>query len=133
VHGPDRAAHRHRGQPALNAVGIEDFDYLLRDLARGFGDHALVRAATYTTTIKGRFIIDPFDVSQNPADNGLNVTKTIFSYDARHEFEFLGPGVAPPVLHDHLVIRGIEYEIVKIDKDDLGEHVLTLLRTEGAV
>jgi hypothetical protein len=114
---------------------LSDFDHLLRDLATGFGTTATVLrkgANALVHTIEGRFLIDPFDVAQSPDPSGLNVTQTWFYYDQRHEYEPpLVPGVAAPALHDLLVIRGQEYEVIKIDKDDLGEHALQLLKVSG--
>lgn len=112
---------------------LSDFDPLLGELAKAFGEYAVVRQGQYRTTIKGRFIVDPYEVGQPPAENGINVTTTKFSYDARNEYALAVPGApGPPRLHDLLIIRGIEYEIVNIDKDDLGEHALSLLQTQGA-
>jgi hypothetical protein len=114
---------------------LSDFDPLLGELAIGFGEPAIVRArdaASVPHIIDGRFIIDPYDVPQSPAEQGLNVTQTKFYYDQRTEYAMAGPGIFPPVIHDKLIIRGTEYEIVKIDRDDLGEHALSLLMVGAA-
>lgn len=111
---------------------LTDFDHLLRDLATGFGTPATVMRRGVGATvhmIEGRFLIDPFDVSQSPDPSALNVTQTWFYYDERHEYEPpQPPGIGPPALHDLLLIRNQEYEVVKIDRDDLGEAALQLLK-----
>jgi hypothetical protein len=112
---------------------LSDFDPLLGCLAMGFGEPAIVVRRGINArdhVIEGRFAVDPFDVSQAPDPSALNVTQIWFYYDHRSWYQRreLPQGVAAPVLHDLLIIREQEFEIVKIDKDDLGEHALQLLR-----
>lgn len=113
---------------------LSDFDNLLQDLATGFGTIAVMADGQ---RIEGRFIVDPFDVLQAPAEQGLSVTTTIFYYEPGQQVR----RGRWPELHDTLVIEDrrkingriaftkLEYEIVKIDRDDLGEHALHLLQT----
>lgn len=75
--------------------------------------------------ITGRFQIDPQEVTlPGPAPEGLNTTQTWFYVDSNHvAYPDRRPGE-----HDLLWLRGLWWEIVQIDADDLGELGYRLIR-----
>jgi hypothetical protein len=100
------------------------FNPLLRQLRKAFGEDAWPEAAPVNAPIKGRFAINPFQVPLQPSESGLTVTQIWFYYDARRD---LPANVRPPKQGDYLSIRGVRYEVVDVQIDDLGEHGLQLL------
>jgi hypothetical protein len=108
---------------------LSDFDFLLRDLRTAFGekpgDGAWPEWSYVAEPIKGRFAIDPFTVPLAPSENGLSVTQIFFYYDERND---LPNGVRPAAMGDFMTIRDVRYEIIDVQKDDLGESGLQLTR-----
>jgi hypothetical protein len=101
-------------------MGMEDFQFLLGDLATAFREDATWGSAT----IPGRFRIDPFEASLGGLEPGLGETQIWFYCDR---------AIVPspwPMLGDQLIIRGQVYEIVQKDEDDLGELGFRLIRQE---
>jgi hypothetical protein len=101
-------------------MGMEDFRFLLNDLAVAFREDALWA----DTVVPGRFRIDPFELGLAPVEPGLGVTQVWFYCDR---------AVVPkpwPQLGDHLTIRGQVYEIVQHDEDDIGEFGFRLIKEE---
>ena len=99
-------------------MGMEDFQYLLGDLATAFREDALWGVAT----IQGRFRVDPFEVPLGGHEPGLGETQIWYYCDR---------AIVPkpwPVLGDLLVIRQQVYEIVQLDEDDIGEFGFRLIR-----
>jgi hypothetical protein len=112
-------------------MGMEDFQFLLGDLATAFREDALFSTIsadgrTYepVQTISGRFRIDPFEVPLGGHDPGAGETQIWFYCDRA---TILQPW---PVLGDQLTIRGQLYEIVQRDEDDIGEFGFRLIRQE---
>jgi hypothetical protein len=110
---------------------MEDFQFLLGDLATAFREDALFSTIsadgrTYepVQTISGRFRIDPFEVPLGGHDPGAGETQIWFYCDRA---TILQPW---PVLGDQLTIRGQLYEIVQRDEDDIGEFGFRLIRQE---
>jgi hypothetical protein len=107
-------------------MSLADFDFLLRDCRTAFGDEAWPEwSMGVAAPIRGRFAINPFTVPLAPSENGLSVTQIFFFYDARHD---LPPNVRAAKQGDFLEIRGVRYEVVDVQDDDLGEAGLQLLR-----
>jgi hypothetical protein len=105
---------------------LADFDYLLRDCRVAFGENAWPEwAMAVVAPIKGRFASNPFTVPLAPSENGLSVTQIFFFYDARHD---LPNSVRPARMGDFLTIRGVRYEVIDVQDDDLGESGLQLTR-----
>jgi hypothetical protein len=101
-------------------MGMEDFQFLLSDLAVAFREDALWGDAV----VPGRFRIDPYEVSLVPVEPGLGVVETWFYCDR---------AVVPkpwPELGDTLTIRGMVWEIVQKDEDDIGEFGFRLIKQE---
>jgi hypothetical protein len=101
-------------------MAMDDFQFLLRDLARAFREDALWGGQV----ISGRFRIDPFEAPVGGIDPGVGETQIWFYCDR---------AVVPkpwPGMGDHLVIRGQLYEIVQHDEDDIGEFGFRLIRRE---
>jgi hypothetical protein len=107
-------------------VSLADFDHLLRDCRTAFGDDAWPEwSMGINAPIKGRLAINPFTVPLAPSDNGLSTTQIFFFYDARHDL----PGsMRAAQMGDFMTIRGVRYEVVDVQDDDLGEAGLQLLR-----
>lgn len=112
-------------------MGMEDFQFLLGDLATAFREDALWSTVgpdgmifQPVATIAGRFRIDPFEVPLGGHDPGAGETQIWFYCDR---------AIVPqpwPVLGDLLTIRGQLYEIVQRDEDDIGEFGFRLIRQE---
>jgi hypothetical protein len=132
-------------------MGMEDFQFLLGDLAAAFREDALwlvadwrvtedsgqVRAADgyagfairvtgngQPLTVAGRFRIDPYEAALGGIEPGLGETQIWFYCDR---------ATLPqpwPAIGDVLVIRGQTHEIVQRDEDDLGEFGFRLIRQE---
>jgi hypothetical protein len=112
-------------------MGMEDFQYLLSDLATAFRQDALWstvgsdgRVFQPVATIPGRFRIDPFEAPLGGHEPGLGETQIWFYCDR---------AIVPkpwPVLGDLLTINDQVYEIVQRDEDDLGEFGFRLIRQE---
>jgi hypothetical protein len=112
-------------------MGMEDFQFLLGDLATAFREDALWstvgpdgRIYQPVAIIAGRFRIDPFEVPLGGHEPGAGETQIWFYCDR---------AVVPqpwPVLGDQLTIRGQLYEIVQRDEDDIGEFGFRLIRQE---
>ena len=101
-------------------MGMEDFQFLLNDLAVAFREDA----RWLNTTVAGRFRIDPFEAPLGAIDPGMGET-LIWWYCDR--------AVMPkpwPALGDHLTIREQVYEIVERGEDDIGEFAFRLIREE---
>jgi hypothetical protein len=101
-------------------MGMEDFQFLLSDLAVAFREDALWRDATFP----GRFRIDPYEVGLGAIEPGLGVVQTWFYCDR---------AIVPtpwPQLGDHLVIRRQVWEIVQVEEDDIGELGFRLIKQE---
>jgi hypothetical protein len=101
-------------------MGMEDFQFLLGDLAVAFREDTLWR----DTIVPGRFRIDAFEVPLGGIDPGLGVVQTWFYCDR---------AIVPkpwPELGDHLVIRGQVWEIVQREEDDIGELGFRLIKQE---
>jgi hypothetical protein len=104
-------------------MGLADFDHLLRDCRTAFGTPAWPEGSAVAEPIRGRFAINPFTVPLSPSENGLSVTQIFFFYDARFDL----PGnTAKPKMGDRLTIRGVRYEVIDVQVDDLGENGLQL-------
>ena len=96
----------------------------LRDV---FGEPAVwTSPELHAVTIQGRFRIDPYDVPLGGQPEGLNVTQTWFYVD-RADI----PSVGTPQLGELLFIRGEWWEIMQIDRDDIGELAWRLLKAEA--
>ena len=107
-------------------MSLADFDHLLRDCRTAFRTDAWPEwSMGMNAPIKGRLSINPWQVSLTPSENGLSVTQTFFFYDARRD---LPPTIRPARMLDYLTIRGVRYEVVDVQDDDLGESGLQLLR-----
>jgi hypothetical protein len=104
-------------------MGISDFDFLLRDERTAFGDDAWPEWSHVADPLPGRFAIDPFTVPTSPSENGLSVTQIFFYYDERHD---LPNGVRPARMGDFLTIRNVRYEVIDVQRDDIGEAGLQL-------
>jgi hypothetical protein len=104
-------------------MGLEVFDWLLRDERIAFGDKAWPEWSFVADPLKGRFAIDPFTQALSPSENGLSSTVIMFYYDERHD---LPNGVRPARMGDFLTIRNVRYEVIDIQRDDLGEAGLQL-------
>lgn len=112
-------------------MGMEDFQYLLSDLATAFRQDALwstldAQGRMYqpVATIPGRFRIDPVEVPLGGHEPGLGETSIWFYCDR---------AIVPkpwPVLGDLLTINAQIYEIVQRDEDDIGEFGFRLIRQE---
>jgi hypothetical protein len=112
-------------------MGMEDFQFLLGDLATAFRQDALwatidpiTRDYNPVATIPGRFRIDPFELPLGGHEPGLGETQIWFYCDR---------AIVPkpwPVLGDLLTINGQVYEIVQKDEDDIGEFGFRLIRQE---
>src|SRR5262245_33054553 len=101
-------------------MGMNDFQFLLRDLATAFREDALWQGQI----LPGRFYITPLEVPTGDIEPGLGTTETKFYCDR---------AVTPqpwPTLGDHLIIRGQDYEIVERDEDDIGEFAFRLIKQE---
>lgn len=101
-------------------MGMEDFQFLLNDLAVAFREDALWR----DIVVPGRFRIDRFEAPLGGIEPGLGTTQTMFYCDR---------AVVPkpwPTLGDHLTIRGQVYEIVERGEDDIGEFAFRLIKEE---
>jgi hypothetical protein len=105
---------------------LADFDFLLRDTRMAFGEPAWPEwAMAVADPIEGRFAINPFEVPLSPSENGLSSTQIFFFYDARHD---LPAGVRAARMGDFLTVRGVRYEVIDVQDDDLGEAGLQLSR-----
>ena len=101
-------------------MGMEDFQFLLGDLATAFREDARWRGVD----IPGRFYRNPLEAPTGDLEPGVGVVETKFYCDR---------AVVPkpwPTLGDTLVIRGQVYEIVTRDEDDLGEFEFRLIKQE---
>jgi hypothetical protein len=101
-------------------MGMEDFTFMLHDLAVAFREDAMWRGAQ----IPGRFYINPQEVGLGDIEPGLGTVETKFYCDRV---------VVPkpwPSIGDTLVIREQVYEIVERDEDDLGEFAFRLIKAE---
>jgi len=100
--------------------GMEDFQFLLHDLAVAFQQDAYWRGVA----VPGRFYIDPFVAPTAPIEPGVGVTQIMWHCDRL---------VMPkpwPTLGDHLTINNQVYEIVERGEDDIGELAYRLIREE---
>jgi hypothetical protein len=104
---------------------LSDFDFLLRCEREAFGEDAWPEWFGVADPLKGRFAIDPFTIPLQPSENGLSVTQIMFYYDARYD---LPNGTRPAKMGDFITIRGIRYEVIDVQVDDLGEAGLQLTR-----
>lgn len=101
-------------------MGMEDFRFLLGDLATAFREDAIWNR----TIVPGRFRIDPFEAPLGGHEPGLGETQIWFYCDRAIV-------TTPwPVLGDQLIIRKQLYEIVQLDEDDIGEFGFRLIRQE---
>jgi hypothetical protein len=101
-------------------MGMEDFQFLLGDLAVAFREDALWGDRAFP----GRFRIDAFEAPLGAIEPGLGVVQTWFYCDR---------AIVPkpwPQLGDHLVIRDQLWEIVQCDEDDIGELGFRLIKEE---
>jgi len=101
-------------------MGMEDFQYLLHDLAVAFREDAMWRSVR----VPGRFYVNPLEVGTGDIEPGLGTTESKFYCDR---------AVVPkpwPTLGDTLIIRNQTYEIVTRDEDDLGEFEFRLIKQE---
>ena len=105
-------------------MGMEDFQFLLGDVATAFREDAFWRGPDGAmVAIIGRFRIDPADVAL-AIETGLNTTQTWFWCDRA-----VIAGDVKPDLGDVLTIRGRNWEIVQRDEDDLGELGYRLIKS----
>jgi hypothetical protein len=104
-------------------MGMEDFQFLLGDLATAFREDA-GRTEWQGVVVPGRFYINPLEVGLGDIEPGLGTTETKF---------FCDRAVVPkpwPDIGDLLTIRGQVYEIVERDEDDIGEFAFRLIKQE---
>src|SRR5262249_25159427 len=101
-------------------MGMNDFQFLLRDLATAFREDALWQGQV----VPGRFYINPLEVPTGDIEPGISTTETRVYCD---------PAVTPkpwPTLGAHLVIPGQAYEIVSAEEAAMGELAFRLIKSE---
>src|SRR5262245_61261203 len=104
-------------------MGMEDFQFLLSDLAVAFNENAQWKGRI----VPGRFRIDPYEVPLGAIEPGLGETQIFFWCDRNQ---------CPqpwPTLGDTLIIRKQRYDIVERNEDDLGELGFRLIRQERGI
>jgi hypothetical protein len=101
-------------------MGMEDFQFLLHDLAVAFREDALWQ----NLPVAGRFYINPLEVGLGDIEPGLGTSDIKFYCDR---------AIVPkpwPQIGDHLIIRAQVYEIVERDEDDIGEFAFRLIKAQ---
>ena len=101
---------------------------LLTALRNGFGEPAIwmpLDRRVPAMPVEGRFRVDPYDVPLGGQPEPLNTTQTWFYCDTRDI-----AADEKPRLGDRLWIRDGWWEIVQLDRDDIGELAYRLLKDD---